>query len=129
VILQLVEGVVSTCSAPWVHLLDTEYLKTAAEVKVPLSHTTGIASWEDIPEWIMASRVTLLDLKKAWKKTEAFDYIVNPVQSGLLLANCSYLQANCTLFGLVTEKITKETAKLEIQERVIDPPTSPSTHR
>ena len=86
-----------------------------------LSHTSGIASWEEDPVWIVDGRGKKLDPKKIWEKAETLDYVRRESASGCQPGKFSYSNTNFTLLGLVIEKITQHTAVGEIRRRILEP--------
>lgn len=84
-----------------------------------LSHTAGVESWEEDPNWIIEARGEKLDPKTIWGKKDALKYVRRPSK---LETDCfSYSNTNHTLLGLIIEKITGHSAESEIRRRILDP--------
>ena len=67
-----------------------------------LSHTAGVESWGEDPNWIMEARGKKLDPKTIWGKKDALKYVRRP--SKLETGRFSYSNTNHTLLGLIIEK-------------------------
>ncbi|KAM6481822.1 beta-lactamase/transpeptidase-like protein [Trichoderma sp. SZMC 28011] len=85
-----------------------------------LSHTSGIPSWEDDPQWIRQGRGSDLDPDKIWTSTETLDYIRYDSDPNLQAPDpqptpgkYSYANTNFTFLGLVAEFIFSETVSPE----------------
>lgn len=88
-----------------------------------LAHTGGVISWEDDPRWIREGRGSKLQPSHLWGKTEPLDYIRGPKHPALNAPGekHNYSNTNYTLLGLVIEKVTGQTAEVEIRRRVLEP--------
>jgi D-alanyl-D-alanine carboxypeptidase len=86
-----------------------------------LSHTSGIPSWEDDPNWIKDGRGVSSRLARIWGKTETLEY----VRGGTALFSPGngyhYSNTNYTLLGLIIERVTGREAHAEIRERILTP--------
>ncbi|KAL7907467.1 beta-lactamase/transpeptidase-like protein [Trichoderma velutinum] len=85
-----------------------------------LSHTSGIPSWEDDPQWIRQGRGSDLDPDKIWTSTETLNYIRYDSNPNLQAPNpkpipgkYSYSNTNFTFLGLVAEFISSDTLSPE----------------
>ncbi|RFU34737.1 hypothetical protein B7463_g1625, partial [Scytalidium lignicola] len=124
VILQLLDEKLLTISDVVGDYLDKEVLQgiengEKATIESLLSHTSGVESWEDDPEWIVDGRGKNLDPERIWGEADTLEYIRHP--SSLSPGNFSYSNTNFTLLGLIIEKITHNSAPSEIRRRIIDP--------
>ena len=86
-----------------------------------LSHTSGVPSWEDDPNWIRDGRGALLDVDRMWGKSDTLAYIKGhpPVAAPGEIYN--YSNTNYILLGLIIEKVTGAAALGEIRKRILKP--------
>lgn len=84
-----------------------------------LSHTSGIASWEDDPEWIREARGSQTDPARIWTKIEPLEFVRKALPDPS--KGYSYSNTGFTLLGLVIEKVTGRPIVSEIRRRILDP--------
>ncbi len=92
-----------------------------ATITLLLTHQTGIDNWEDDPKCITASRGSELDPAHIWSKTEPLDYLRRPRQTAPERGSYYYANTNYELLGFIIEKITQNTAEVEIRRRILEP--------
>ncbi|KFX94989.1 hypothetical protein O988_06045 [Pseudogymnoascus sp. VKM F-3808] len=100
----------------------------SATISSLLSHTSGIASWEDDPVWIREGRGRDIDPPRIWGKTDTLEYICSKsaqeeqsIPDGPVPGKHSYSNTNFTFLGLVIEAITGNPAEAEIRSRITKP--------
>lgn len=93
----------------------------SATVEQLLAHTSGIASWEDDPNWIRAGRGEAVVPAHRWPRTGALDYIRGKPATGAPGAAFSYSNTNFTLLGMMIEAVTRHSAATEIRTRILRP--------
>lgn len=94
----------------------------SATIASCLNHTSGIPSWEDDPAWIRVGRGEDVDPEKLWGKNETLDFIRHPTEPGTWVpGQFAYSNTNFTLLGLLSERITGDTAESEIRRRILEP--------
>ncbi|KAL2071983.1 hypothetical protein VTL71DRAFT_11326 [Oculimacula yallundae] len=98
-----------------------------ATIEVLLNHTSGIESWEFVPDWIVKGRGRSVEPGKIWEKTDTLQYVRRPNPLGPKPGVWSYSNTNYTLLGLVIEKLTRSTAENEIRIRILEPLDMKST--
>ncbi|KAF5878999.1 putative d-stereospecific peptide hydrolase protein [Botrytis fragariae] len=124
VILQLIEESQLNMSDKISEHLNQEYLDgignaNDATIADLLSHTAGVESWEDDPNWITEAKGEKLDPKIIWDKKDTLKYVRRP--SRFETPRFSYSNTNYTLLGLIVEKIVGHSAESEICRRILDP--------
>jgi D-alanyl-D-alanine carboxypeptidase len=100
------------------HDIDDAETATIAQL---LSHTAGVDSWEDDPDWIVHGRGKALKPAHVWGKTETLGYIRRPKKTAPSPGTYYYANTNYTLLGLIIEKVTHNTAEGEIRRRIFEP--------
>ncbi|KAK9423192.1 putative D-Ala-D-Ala carboxypeptidase [Seiridium unicorne] len=126
VVLQLVDEKRLRLSDTVGKLLDSQLysgIENAADATVArlLRHEAGIDSWEDEPSWIVEGRGKAIDPARIWKKNEPLDHIRRPKAKAPDPGQWYYSNTNYTFLGFIIEKITQQSAEVEIRRRIIEP--------
>lgn len=124
VALQLVEEELISLTDKVADLLEEEIINcipgaSNATLEELLSHTSGIASWEDDPEWIREARGSQTDPARIWTKMEPLEFVRKALPDPP--KGYSYSNTGFTLLGLVIEKVTGCPVVSEIRRRILDP--------
>jgi D-alanyl-D-alanine carboxypeptidase len=93
----------------------------SASIAQLMSHTSGIPSWEDDPDWIRQARGAGTNPTAIWSSTASLQYIYGKPALFAPSAKYGYSNSNYTILGLIIEAITGNALWHEIAKRICAP--------
>lgn len=126
VALQLVQEGKLDLDAPLGRYLRAGSLKGIANARQAtigdlLDHYSGVASWEDAPDWIHHARGAQAQPARIWTERAPFDFVVGLPATGRPGTAYHYSNTDAGLVGLAIEAVTHQPLAATIRSRILAP--------